>query len=79
MIQSIFNSHRNAQSHKPHLTLVSHQEGRGGGCNLEWHLVLVVGASTVKWTEPDSCLMLSKSDSKFYTNFEFYDGKNHRY
>ena len=31
-------------------------------------------ASTVKWTILDSCLVLSESDSKLYTNFEFGEG-----
>ena len=33
------------------------------------------GASTVKWTNLDPCLMLSESDSKLYTNFEFGEEK----
>ena len=36
------------------------------------------GASTVKWTTHDPCLVVSKSDSKLYTNFEFCEEKNHR-
>ena len=34
-----------------------------------------MGASTVMWTTPDPCLMLSESDSIFYTNFEFCEKK----
>ena len=34
-----------------------------------------MGASTVKWTCPDPCLVLSESDSKLYTNFEFCEEK----
>ena len=32
---------------------------------------LLMGASTVKWTTHDPCLVLSKSDSILCTNFEF--------
>jgi hypothetical protein len=34
-----------------------------------------MGASTVKWTTPDPCLMFSESDSKLNTNFEFCEEK----
>jgi hypothetical protein len=36
-----------------------------------------VGASTVKYTTPLPYIDSSKSVSKLYTNFEFYEGKNH--
>ena len=38
-----------------------------------------MGASTVKWTTLDPCLGLSESDSKLYTNFEFYEIEIHKY
>jgi len=36
-------------------------------------------ARMVKWTILDPCLVLSESDSKLYTNFDFVKEKNHRY
>ena len=36
---------------------------------------LNMGASTVKWTTPNPCLVSSESDSKLYTNFEFCEEK----
>ena len=41
----------------------------------DWQL----GASTIKWTTLDPCLVFSESDSKLYTNFEFCEEKNHRH
>ena len=37
------------------------------------------GASMVKWTTLDPCSSLSESDPKQYTNFEFYEIKNHKH
>ena len=37
-----------------------------------------MGASRVKWITPNSCLVLSESDSELYTNFEFCEEANHR-
>ena len=34
-----------------------------------------MGASTMKYTTPSSCMSLRESDSKLYNNFEFYEGK----
>ena len=34
-----------------------------------------MGASTVKWTTHDPCLVLSESDSFLCTNFEFCEQK----
>ena len=34
-----------------------------------------MGASTVKWTTLDPCLVFSESDSKLYTSFEFCEEK----
>ena len=42
-------------------------------CSLQWY----VGASTVKWTAPDPCLVLSESDSILCTNFESCEEKKH--
>ena len=39
--------------------------------------VMVQGASTVKYTSLLPCIDSSESDSKRYTNFEIYEGKNH--
>jgi hypothetical protein len=36
-----------------------------------------VGASTVKWTTPHPCLVLSESESSLCTNFKFCEEKNH--
>ena len=36
-----------------------------------------LGASMVRWTTPDPCLVLSDRDWKLYTNFEFCEEKNH--
>ena len=36
-----------------------------------------MGASTIKWTAPDPCLVFNESDSKLYTNFEFYEKTNY--
>ena len=38
---------------------------------------MIKGASTVEYTNPLPCIGLSESDSKRYTNFEIYEGKNH--
>ena len=38
-----------------------------------------MGASTVKRTTPNPCLVTSKKDSNLYTNFEFCEEKNHRF
>ena len=38
---------------------------------------MMVGACTVKWTNPNPTLVLSESDSTLYTKFEFYEEKNH--
>ena len=38
-----------------------------------------LGASTVKWTTPDPCLVLTESDSLLCTNFEFCEEINHRH
>ena len=35
-----------------------------------------MSASTVKWTSLNSCISLSESDSKQYTNFEFRGEKD---
>ena len=35
-----------------------------------------MGASMVKWIAHDPCLVLSDSDSKLYTNFEFCKERN---
>ena len=43
------------------------------------HVVLNLGASMVKWTNPDPCLVLSESDSILCTNFEFCEEKSHRH
>ena len=32
-----------------------------------------------EWRAPDSCLVLSESDSKLYTNCEFCEENNHRH
>ena len=37
-----------------------------------------VGASTLKWTCPNPCLVSTENDSKVYTNFDFFGEKNHR-
>ena len=37
------------------------------------------GASMVKWTALDPCLMLSESDSSLYINFQFCEEKNHKH
>ena len=37
------------------------------------------GASMVKWTARNPCLVLSESDSKLYTSFKFCEEKNHRH
>ena len=37
------------------------------------------GASMVKWTILDPCLVLSESDSKLYTDFDFVKEKNSRH
>ena len=42
-------------------------------CNLQ------LGASMVKWTAPDPCLVLSESDSILCLNFEFCEEKTHRH
>ena len=34
------------------------------------------GASTVNWTTPNTCLVLSESDPKLYTNFEVCEEKD---
>ena len=34
-----------------------------------------MGASTIKWIAPNPCLVLSESDSKLCTNFEFCKGE----
>ena len=33
----------------------------------------------VKWTSPNTCLVLSESISKLHTSFEFYEEKSHRH
>ena len=38
-----------------------------------------MGGSTVKWTSHDPYLVLSESDSKLYTHFEFCEKKNHKH
>ena len=38
-----------------------------------------MGASTVKYTTPLPCISISESVSKSYTNFEFFEGKNHEH
>jgi hypothetical protein len=38
-----------------------------------------LGASTVKWTTSDPCLVLSESDSILHIKFEYYEVKNHRH
>ena len=43
-----------------------------GGCGF---IVMIVGASTVKYTTPLPCIGLSDSDAKLYANFEFCEGK----
>jgi len=40
--------------------------------------LVLVGASLVKWSKPNACLGSSKSDSKLYTYFQFYEEKNLR-
>ena len=40
-----------------------------------WH----AGASTVTWTTLDPCSGLSESNSKLYTNFEFYEIEFHKH
>ena len=42
-------------------------------------LLAHLGASTVKWTNLDPCLVFNESDSKLYINFEFCEEKNHRH
>ena len=39
---------------------------------------MAMGASVVKWTTHDPCLVLSESDSTLYTNFEYCEEKNLR-
>ena len=39
----------------------------------------LLGASTLKWTYPDPCLVLSESDLKLYTNLEFSEEINSSY
>ena len=39
----------------------------------------LLGASKVKWTTHDPCLVFSECVSVLYTNFEFYEGKNHKH
>ena len=36
-----------------------------------------MGASMVKWTTPNPCLVLSESDLVLCINFEYCEGKNH--
>jgi hypothetical protein len=56
-----------------------------GGEILEWDIFLslpcliILGASTVKWTTLDPCSGLSESDPKLYTNFEFHEIKIHKH
>ena len=38
-----------------------------------------LGASTSKYWTPSHCIVLRESDSKLYTDFEFCEGKNHKY
>ena len=38
----------------------------------------IVGASMLKWTFHDACLVLSESDSKLCTNFKFCEEENHK-
>jgi hypothetical protein len=38
-----------------------------------------MGASTVKWTTPNPCLVFSENDSKLYTNFEVCEKRNHKH
>ena len=38
-----------------------------------------LGASRVKWTTHDPCLVLSETELILYTNFEVCDEKNHRH
>ena len=40
---------------------------------------LYQGASRVKWTTLDPCLVLSESDPKVYTNFNFYEIEIHKH
>lgn len=51
-----------------------------GNCLVDRATISVdsLGASTVKWTAPDLCLVLSASDSILCTIFEFCGGKSHR-
>ena len=44
-----------------------------------FYILTFMGANTVKWTNPDPCLVLSGSDSILCTNFEFREEKNHRH
>jgi hypothetical protein len=38
-----------------------------------------LGASTIKCTTLDPCLVFKESDSKLYTYFEFCEEKNHEH
>lgn len=40
--------------------------------------VVDVGTNTIKYTTPLSCIGLSDSCSELKTNFELYEGKNHK-
>jgi hypothetical protein len=40
------------------------------------YIYIYMGVSLVKHTTPLPCICFSESDSKLYTNFEFYEGKN---
>ena len=44
-----------------------------------WCIILYMGASMVKWTTPNPCLVLSESDLKLYTNLELCEEINHRH
>lgn len=46
---------------------------------INWFLdTMWMGASMIKWTTLDPCTCLRESDSKQYTNFEFFSTRDHK-
>jgi hypothetical protein len=43
------------------------------------NIIFPTGASMVKWTTLDPCLVFSEIHSKLYTYFEFCEEKNHKH
>ena len=43
------------------------------------HWIAIVSASMVKYTTSLPCIGVSKSDTKLYTKFDFFEGNNHKH